>query len=141
VDDIQQFIEDDYAKQYFATHRAGFIFRRRTIPLAQVMAWQKVPFPDVFPTRRPELTDPQTPLNQPLLQLHRPLDKDAVKIFRIVQRVMGDRELERPHGGGKAADALYDEERWLLGEGIRHGELRDEIYCQVMKQLTGNPSP
>lgn len=39
--DIQLFSESDYARQYFSTHRTGFIFRRR-VPVAQMMTWQKV---------------------------------------------------------------------------------------------------
>lgn len=39
--DIQQFSESQFARQYFSTHRTGFIFRRK-VPLAQMMAWQKV---------------------------------------------------------------------------------------------------
>jgi hypothetical protein len=41
VSDIEQFIEEDYARQYFSTHRAGFIFKRK-VPLMQLMTWQKV---------------------------------------------------------------------------------------------------
>ncbi|CAG8760739.1 15551_t:CDS:2, partial [Acaulospora morrowiae] len=48
--------------------------------------------------------------------------------------IMGDR-----HRGRGPVNVLEDIQ-WLLDRGILHGELRDEIYVQICKQLTKNPN-
>eukprot|EP00158_Paraphelidium_tribonemae_P003193 Partr_v1_DN25949_c0_g1_i3_m68372 putative Rho GTPase activating protein 39 len=110
--DIGQFKIEGFAQQFFSTHKRG-IFRKR-VPIDQMLVFTK----DAIPS--------------PLMNVNKDLHKEAIKCFKGVQKVMGDRptKLKNP-----------EEIQELLLVGINKGELRDELYCQVLKQLSENPRP
>lgn len=139
---LSAFDFDSLAQRHFAQRRAGF-FSRKTIPVSQLTAWQL------------------PPLENSLKDLDRKLNGEAVKSFKLIQHIMGDRDRSssKPTRSGSSFDcfqdwitqpiavlnqpwssAAVDETRALMAIGIRHGSMRDEIYLQLMKQLTRNPS-
>lgn len=108
---IKQFKIEGFAHQYFMEHRAG-IFRRK-VPVEKLLVWTK------------------DSIKAPLMALNKELQKEAPKCFKLIQRIMGDRS---PLG-------TSDDIQLLLEKGIMHGQLRDEIFVQLCKQLSQNPSP
>jgi hypothetical protein len=71
-------------------------------------------------------------LKTPLLSTHnKENQKEAVKCFKFVQRVMGDRS---------SKETNHADLKSLVNIGILHGELRDEIYVQLCKQISENPN-
>jgi len=110
-DNINQFQIEGFAHQYFMEHRAG-IFRRK-VPLEKLLVWSK------------------DAIKAPLMVLNKELQKESPKCFKLIQRIMGDRA---PLG---QSEDIQD----LLEKGIMNGQLRDEIYVQLCKQLSQNPSP
>ncbi|KAJ2559467.1 hypothetical protein EV175_000331 [Coemansia sp. RSA 1933] len=103
-----------FANTQFAAQKRGFL--RRKVPLDEMVSYTS------------------EALARPLLNLPREMMRDAVRGFRVIQRFMGNVD------GDAACRDRVAEALWLAGKGVRCPALRDELFCQLAKQTTGNPS-
>ncbi|KAG2212346.1 hypothetical protein INT47_001706 [Mucor saturninus] len=109
--EINQFSIDGFAHKYFATHKRGLF--RRAIPMNELLSWTR------------------DSIKQPLLLSNKNY-KDALKCFKILQLLMHDRQRPKHFNSMESFQAL-------LSCGISKGQMRDEIYVQVCRQLNKNP--
>ncbi|KAI8325557.1 RhoGAP-domain-containing protein, partial [Martensiomyces pterosporus] len=103
-----------FASSHFAAQKRGFL--RRKVPLEEM------------------ISHTVETITRPLMNLPREMTRDAVRSFRAIQRHMGDIEVSA------TAEDKFAEILWMANQGITHQMLRDEIFCQLAKQVTGNPS-
>lgn len=136
---LENFSTDNFADRYFATKRSGVL--RQRMSLERIMEWQR------------------GAITAPLLVLSKTSVQDAVTTFKVIQHVMGDRErpvdgvslpasLPNPSmlslrstrdDGRDEKTIILEEIRWMIQLGVGRIEMRDELFCQLIKQLTRNP--
>eukprot|EP00039_Didymoeca_costata_P011677 m.164983 g.164983 ORF g.164983 m.164983 type:complete len:504 (+) comp15251_c0_seq4:224-1735(+) len=75
------------------------------------------------------------PINASLLEIRSALQKKCCQIFIYICRWMGITAKV-----GKGQESTMKTAAMIVTPGLVEEDLRDETFCQIMKQLSGNPS-
>jgi len=123
---MERFADDNFAQQFFPSIEDG-------ISEGAMVSIGHSSVSDRYETWRHSLL----PLERCLLKrLEGKSDvcEESLISYSFIMRYMGDLPAH-------PSDYLLNPTDMIFGAPIRHDILRDELYCQLMKQLTFNPNP
>ena len=165
--DIQNFQTDEFAEKYFATKREGML--RLRVPLERIMEWQKSPITSPLLLSSKSLTKDANSVFKVIQHVmgerDRPVESArsaqwSSNALSLASLNLGGRKNDVGHlqKTGRASNGLtngsadgmngegrsekmvvLDEIRWMIQIGVSATEMRDEIYSQIIKQLSKNP--
>nr|KIR48337.1 hypothetical protein I312_02181 [Cryptococcus bacillisporus CA1280] len=156
---IQAFQTDDISQKYFAIRRAGMF--RTKVPVSRIMEWQRQSTTAPLLVLSKRLSKDAVTCFKVIQHVMGERDRpvESAKPSHTGPSALPElsfkgkrREDDAPKDVTAAGDGLADrsgprgenmvmleEIRWMVQLCVTQGEMRDEVYSQVIKQLSKNP--